>query len=103
MIKKIEVCKQMKKTESGNIFPVYSGKMVDGKWMQMKFTRDCCNDAIAKGKPIPSTDKDKNRFIVTVDSDNCNVSKNGLYNVAWVKAIEDISDIPTTNSFDELF
>ena len=103
MIKKIEVCKQMKKTEQGNSFPVYSAKMADGKWMQMKFTHNCCKEADRNGMSIPSTSEDKNRFIITVDTVNCNVSKNGLYNVAWVKAVEEVSDIPVTNAFDVLF
>lgn len=103
MIKNIEVCKQMKKSNSGNNFPVYSAKMVDGKWIQMKFTKECCNNAIAKGHKIPDSDNDRNRFIVTVDTTNMNKSKNGLYDVVWVKEIDSITDIPTVNNCDELF
>ena len=104
MIKNIEVHKQMKTNSNNNSkFPIYSAKMADGKWMQMKFTRECNADAITKGFTIPQTENDKNRFIIVVDTVNCNVSKNGLYNVAWVKKVEEVKDIVVTNDFDNLF
>ena len=103
MEKRIEVAMSIKKTADGKKFPVYSSKMVDGNWIQTKFTRDCCSNAAARGILIPSTDNDKKRFIMVVDSDNCNVSKNGLYDVLWVKTVEAIEEIPTTNKVDSMF
>ena len=103
MEKRIEVAMSIKNATNGKKFPVYSSKKADGSWIQTKFTRDCCNYAADRGIKIPSTENDKKRFIMVVESSNCNISKNGIYDVMWVKAVEAIEEIPTTNKVDTMF
>lgn len=63
-------------------FKCYSCKMKDGKWYDLKFTKD-----------VPEGLLPKSHSYIYVKAENLNIDKSKKYPVVWVKAVEFIKVI----------
>lgn len=71
---------------SGRKFFAYKAKTKDGKYIDMKFTKEC-------GEPAVETSK----FEVTVNYDDMNISHKSIYPILWVRKYSNVKPIEKNN------
>lgn len=88
MLKTFKLIATQHSTDDGRTFIGYRAVQKDGTLIQCRFTKEC----------TPPTETS----MITVDTDNMNVSHKREYPILWVKAIEEVQPIRTAKSSAEV-
>ena len=83
------IVRKKKNKTNGNMFTTYAVKMIDGKWIETRFTKN-----VPKSKMPTAYSK------IVVSQDMMNIDKRGKYPKLWIKGVESVK--PLERPIDDL-